>query len=874
MMMLCGGTLSSSAIDWGGTKSALDTMVNAKIVKWNKTIAADTLPSQFYSVSHSYGSTFKPDYAGITSGKFDFSNILNGGGASNDDTLSIIRIDNKAVQYVAEDTVYFKGPIDATRQMFKDSIFVTRLSHYLYVQADERASATNPTKLVTVSLKDAGTLKIYAVSDAPYGGKIWLTKNADDWDYSEDLSTKTTDQATINWNNFGVSAVNYNLSNPQANKSSSYYKSDSSTESKDTTLNCYEIHYFSVEQGEYTIGFSQNTKIYGIELVRSSVKQDMINFPDTGLDNLELENVEIDMEKLEANSKLYTVLVLENDESCIKVIPTDGHFKKGDVVSIAGAYLADNYKRALINIIDDNNMAIFTTDQLVNGRKDPSPPKIEQYALMQDMDYIIVSPDYRSETVVYLTKLQVTRASELDKSYREAPKIVSKVVRWSETAASDKLADSYMSVDNPYVPAPVSITSIFGRNKGPASSDTLKLMRTDADKVQSLACDTVYFRSSVDPCSNHYRDSIYVTRFTHYLNTAAPSGERNILKLNLLTEGTLKIFVRPVDAAAADRTIIVTQGNREVINASLPADGNKDVVNVNTAAFSSVNNYNLANPPQVVSYNIGGKGNKTETDTPADVDVYPVLYARVDAGELTIDYLVGAVEVYGVELVIIDQSGLKALIDFPDYNTDGLYMSSAVTMEEVTTKSGKTKKCFKLDDNHKKANVRLYLGDDFRRGDVIKIGGFINEDSNNYTGRLMLFYSAGGSDPMVLLMTDPLVNVKTDDDEEFIETIKLTDDYPALWVARSTDCKTTCYLSIVKVLGKRDNDEMAQIRAYHRENNSGYYDDEAMGIGDTTVRMVSQPTADAWYTLDGRQLIGSPAVKGIYLHNGQKVIMK
>ena len=109
---------------------------------------------------------------------------------------------------------------------------------------------------------------------------------------------------------------------------------------------------------------------------------------------------------------------------------------------------------------------------------------------------------------------------------------------------------------------------------------------------------------------------------------------------------------------------------------------------------------------------------------------------------------------------------------------------------------------------------------------------------------------------------------------EDAETVTLTDDYPALWVARPLDCKTTCYLSVVKVLGKRDNDETAQIRAYQRENKSGYYDDEATGIGDTPVRMVTHPTADVWYTLDGRRLIGFPAVKGLYLHNGQKVIVK
>lgn len=403
-------------------------------------------------------------------------------------------------------------------------------------------------------------------------------------------------------------------------------------------------------------------------------------------------------------------------------------------------------------------------------------------------------------------------------------------------------------------------------------------MRTDADKVQSLVCDTVYFRSSVDPCSNHYRDSIYVTRFTHYLNTAAPSGERNVLKLTLLTEGTLKIFARPTDAEAADRTILVTQGNREVINASLPADGDKDVVNVNTAAFSSVNNYNLANPPKVVNYTIGGRGNDKPTDTPTDVDVYPVLYARVDAGELTVEYPAGAVEIYGVELVIIEQSGMKTIIDFPDDSMDGLDTRHVAAMEVVTTKSGKTKNCFKFDDIYKKSNVRLYVGEDFKRGDVIKISGFINENSNIKTGRLML-YTISGSDPTVILLTDPLVNVKIDDDEEFVETITLADDCPALYIARSIDSTIPCYLSCVKVLGKRDNKEMARIRADQRENRPLYNGNHTTAISAPSAK-AERPDAPL-YNLSGQRLrVGernsgmrvNSHYKGIVIRNGRKYI--
>ena len=870
LVMLCGGTVSSSAIDWGGMKSALDTMVNARIVRWSQTIAADTMAMQFYSYPNSYGSTFKPSYgtggSGSKGGTFDITKILGGGEPSANDTLSITRLDDDRVQYVAEGTAYFKGPVNANHQLFKDSIFVTRLTHYLYVRGSNRG-----TEVMTISVKDAGTLKVYAVSDAKYGGRVSLYDLYYKTDYAEDVHTTTTGQATVDWNNFGEQVTNYNLSNPSANKTMSFSIGGTSTEPKDTTLACYDILYFDVPQGEYYLNFAQDTKVYAIELVRTNSRQDMINFPDDGTANLELVDVDIDYPKLEAGKKSYPALVFENFGCYVELLSVEGGFRKGDVITIAGAYRSDRDEAAFFDLYNYDfgsyNM-LFRTRQLVNGKKDTSPPTVETYTLLQDVDKILLGPAPDVTTTLYLTRLQVIRARETENTARDTPDIVSKVVRWNETASAGSLADSYMSVDNPYAPAATSIASLIGYNKskGPAPSDTLRLMRTDDDKVQSLVCDTVYFRSSVDPCSNHYRDSIYVTRFTHYLNTVAPSGERNVLRLNLLTEGTLKIFARPTDAEAADRTILVTQAGREVINASLPADGDKEVVNVNTAAFSSVNNYNLANPPKVSSYSIGGRGNDKPTDTPTDVDVYPVLYSRVDAGELTIEYPVGAVEIYGVELVIIDQSGMKAIIDFPDDSTNGLDTDHVPAMEVVTTKSGKTKNCFKLNDIYKKSFVRLYLGDDFRRGDVIKIGGFINESNNSKTGRLMLYYFAGSSDPQVILMTDPLVNVRTDDGDEFIETVTLTDDYPALWIARSQDSDIPCYLSCVKVLGERDNEEMAHIRAVQRENKSSGNDEDATVINAPSAK-AERPDASL-YNLSGQRV--SSHYKGIVIRNGRK----
>ena len=43
--------------------------------------------------------------------------------------------------------------------------------------------------------------------------------------------------------------------------------------------------------------------------------------------------------------------------------------------------------------------------------------------------------------------------------------------------------------------------------------------------------------------------------------------------------------------------------------------------------------------------------------------------------------------------------------------------------------------------------------------------------------------------------------------------------------------------------------------------------------GISTVRD-SLPEGGDWYTLDGRKLDGKPTVKGLYIRNGQKIIIK
>jgi arabinogalactan endo-1,4-beta-galactosidase len=52
------------------------------------------------------------------------------------------------------------------------------------------------------------------------------------------------------------------------------------------------------------------------------------------------------------------------------------------------------------------------------------------------------------------------------------------------------------------------------------------------------------------------------------------------------------------------------------------------------------------------------------------------------------------------------------------------------------------------------------------------------------------------------------------------------------------------------------------------------YELKVYGDGDTGIRNITatRPTADIWYTLDGRRLNGTPATRGLYINNGRKVV--
>ena len=51
------------------------------------------------------------------------------------------------------------------------------------------------------------------------------------------------------------------------------------------------------------------------------------------------------------------------------------------------------------------------------------------------------------------------------------------------------------------------------------------------------------------------------------------------------------------------------------------------------------------------------------------------------------------------------------------------------------------------------------------------------------------------------------------------------------------------------------------------------------GDGETTsinevLSVVNEESAAAWYDLQGRRLSGQPTAKGLYIHNGKKIVVK
>ena len=49
---------------------------------------------------------------------------------------------------------------------------------------------------------------------------------------------------------------------------------------------------------------------------------------------------------------------------------------------------------------------------------------------------------------------------------------------------------------------------------------------------------------------------------------------------------------------------------------------------------------------------------------------------------------------------------------------------------------------------------------------------------------------------------------------------------------------------------------------------------DEMATSVLTAQCLMLDEADAWYSLDGRKLSKKPTAKGLYIHNGRKIVIK
>lgn len=386
--------------------------------------------------------------------------------------------------------------------------------------------------------------------------------------------------------------------------------------------------------------------------------------------------------------------------------------------------------------------------------------------------------------------------------------VISKVVRWAEDAGSGTLEQQYKSIENPYGKGKSSGAagnSLMGSSTDRVMSDTLVVSRIDDSDVQSIASDTVYFRGSLDPFSKQFSDSVFVTRFTHMLHTGEPSSDMNYLRLNLQMSGTLKIYARSLNTKATDRTIKVSQNGRVILE-SVVADEQVATEQVDLAFFKGTGiesvlggdagyyNFNLTTPQTT--------GDKTE------VNVYPILNVRAAEGNVTIEYPVGTVKIYGIEIVQVagEEEVKPALLVYP--GKDGIWRNDVETDFLSTAYSNSPVPAIGFSGVYSDTdnNIELFVPGKFKKGDTFRITGVYNSE-NQKKARLNLFTIENGQ-LVVVATTNQLINAMSSTVAPQEEVFVLTRDYDRLFIGRDKSTTgTIAYLTALRVEGERTEEE-------------------------------------------------------------------
>lgn len=128
-------------------------------------------------------------------------------------------------------------------------------------------------------------------------------------------------------------------------------------------------------------------------------------------------------------------------------LSVDGGFKKGDVITIAGAFNnSDNTKKAAVDLFTlDGTTAtvLFTTNQFINGKDKEADPVEQTYTLTADADKLYLGRN--GNTATFVTLLKVTRGGATGIQETVAPvKVINNGAIYN--LAGQKVNESYKGI--------------------------------------------------------------------------------------------------------------------------------------------------------------------------------------------------------------------------------------------------------------------------------------------------------------------------------------------------------------------------------------------------------------------------------------------
>ena len=442
--------------------------------------------------------------------------------------------------------------------------------------------------------------------------------------------------------------------------------------------------------------------------------------------------------------------------------------------------------------------------------------------------------------------------------------VVSKVVRWNDAVAPGKIAESYGNSANYY-----GTTGERGSSASPATDqDTLSINITDVEQEMQVIADTVYFYHAVDPNDVEFCDSVFITRFTDYLDTKSEVNDNYKVSLLAKMGGTLKIFAAPRKKTDEDVEITVKQDGRTILKGTVTATpAESDKVSINLGAFEDtkilgsvltqgVNNYNLTNPPSVLKISIGEEEDEEEEDPETEISYFRPLISteHVGIGEYTIEYS-KPIRIYGIELVqILGRDEYEAaLVEYPGKER---LTKHNVSNEFVKLKDGSNISCIEFENDYTATDYFLEIIPPvgFKKNDVVKIAG-VYSSKESAMSQLDLFQIIG-STPDVVLTTNPLANANTVMEAPEYESVTLSRAYDRLYIGRTKGSTSNPMLTHLRVLGERSYEEMQE---------------STTGIRETVVKFEIDFTKP-FYNLKG-QRVGND-YKGIVIQNGIKMIRR